>query len=73
MDLNQYLTITDICNLFQISRRTLERMRLDPSDPKFVPLRSGNGMLLEFPQPNFWIKKSPRWDMSKFQIHNLKG
>ncbi|MEZ8256535.1 helix-turn-helix domain-containing protein [Vibrio cyclitrophicus] len=79
----KYLTIDDVCDMFSISRRTLERMRpdtrsgalaklpptlanrfsVDPSD--ILERTNPQGKKMNFPEPDLYIGKSPRWDRDK--------
>ncbi len=75
----KYITIDDICEMLSISRRTLERMRSTRSveDPvshlinskvnqkKIGILLSFENTPLDFPEPDLYIGRSPRWEQDK--------
>lgn len=75
----KYITIDDICEMLSISRRTLERMRSarsvedhvnDLINSKFNKKKLGillsfENEPLEFPEPDLYIGRSPRWEQDK--------
>lgn len=77
----KYLTIDDVCEMLSISRRTLERMRLDTGSGALTNVLEGRrltsssfnianrssvtGKKTSFPEPDLYIGKSPRWEQDK--------
>ncbi|MNE58506.1 Helix-turn-helix domain protein [compost metagenome] len=72
----KYLTIDEVCEMLSVSRRTLERMR-SPTSKSLQELMSETSFIdvdrfrpyskerVYFPEPDFYIGKSPRWEMDK--------
>jgi len=76
----KYLTIDAVCEMLSISRRTLERLRQPKKKVsskissmcninKLAPDLSNFSVLLygpvEFPKPDLFIGRSPRWEHDK--------
>ena len=70
----KYLTIDDICEMLSISRRTLERMRDTRKLARPSPMRVFNDLdsllgnnleSVNFPEPDLFIGRSPRWEQEK--------
>jgi hypothetical protein len=55
----ELLDIGEICKRLKISRSTLERVRETPSNPK--------KKTIQFPEPDLWFGKSPRWEIQTFK------
>lgn len=79
----KYLTIDEMCEMLSISRRTLERMRSHADKPRngittesFIERTEKMPKLfggasedrIRFPDPDFYIGKSPRWEMDKLLL-----